>query len=117
VSTATARSYAREAMTLLAVGAPKLRGALSPARKARHGFVVIDGALIPSTASPTAEHPAWAANPVPRRWNAVAPRPVPGLPRHPLNLSPARDERPTADSGVAEAYRAIGAESDALTAI
>ena len=47
VGTATAWRYAREAITLLAARAPKLRGALVAAKKAGHAFVVIDGTLIP----------------------------------------------------------------------
>jgi DDE superfamily endonuclease len=47
VGTATAWRYARETITLLAARAPKLRGALAAAKKAGHGFVVIDGTLIP----------------------------------------------------------------------
>ena len=47
VGTATAWRYVRETTTLLAARAPKLRNALTAARKAGHAFVVIDGTLIP----------------------------------------------------------------------
>ena len=47
VGTATAWRYAREAITLLAARAPKLRGALVAAKKAGPAFVVIDGTVIP----------------------------------------------------------------------
>ena len=47
IGTATAWRYVREAVTLLAARAPKLRDALRVARKAGHAFVVIDGTLIP----------------------------------------------------------------------
>jgi hypothetical protein len=47
VGTATAWRYVREAVRLLAAGAPELRCALAAADKARHAFVVIDGTLIP----------------------------------------------------------------------
>jgi DDE superfamily endonuclease/Helix-turn-helix of DDE superfamily endonuclease len=47
VGTATAWRYVRETVRLLAARAPKLRGALAAANKARHAFVVIDGTLIP----------------------------------------------------------------------
>ena len=47
VGTATAWRYAPETITLLAARAPKLRDALTAARKAGHAFAVIDGALNP----------------------------------------------------------------------
>jgi hypothetical protein len=47
IGTATAWRYVREAVTLLAARAPRLRDALRAAMKAGHAFAVIDGTLIP----------------------------------------------------------------------
>lgn len=52
VRTATAWRYVTEAVRLLAARAPKLAPALSAAKQAGHGFVVIDGGWSPSTGSP-----------------------------------------------------------------
>ena len=47
IGTATAWRYVREAVTLLAARAPRLRDALRAVKKAGHAFAVIDGTLIP----------------------------------------------------------------------
>ena len=47
IGTATAWRYVTETVTLLAGRAPKLRQALTGAKKAGHAYVVIDGTLIP----------------------------------------------------------------------
>lgn len=47
IGTATAWRYVREAVTLLAARAPRLRDALRAAMKAGHASAVIDGTLIP----------------------------------------------------------------------
>ena len=47
IGTATAWRYVREAVTLLAARAPRLRDALRAAMKAGHAVAVIDGTLIP----------------------------------------------------------------------
>ena len=47
IGTATAWRYVREAVTLLAARAPRLRDALRTAKKAGHAFVVTGGTLIP----------------------------------------------------------------------
>ena len=52
VGTATAWRYVSETVALLSARAPKLRRALTDASEAGHAYVVIDGTLIPSTASP-----------------------------------------------------------------
>jgi hypothetical protein len=52
VGTATAWRYVNETVWLLAARAPKLGPALRAAQNAGHAFVVIDGTLIPLTASP-----------------------------------------------------------------
>jgi hypothetical protein len=48
IGTATAWRYVTETTALLAARAPKLRQALTGARKAGHAYVVIDGTLIPT---------------------------------------------------------------------
>jgi hypothetical protein len=47
IGTATAWRYVTETTALLAARAPKLRQALTSAKKAGHAYVVIDGTLIP----------------------------------------------------------------------
>src|SRR6266516_5410517 len=47
IGTATAWRYVTETVALLAARAPKLRQALTGAKKAGHAYVVIDGTLIP----------------------------------------------------------------------
>jgi hypothetical protein len=47
IGTATAWRYVTETVALLASRAPKLRRALTSAKNAGHGYVVIDGTLIP----------------------------------------------------------------------
>ena len=47
IGTATAWRYVTETTALLAARAPKLRQALTGAKKAGHAYVVIDGTLIP----------------------------------------------------------------------
>ena len=47
VGTATAWRYVNEAVELLAARAPKLRQAIRDAKKAGHGYVIVDGTLIP----------------------------------------------------------------------
>ena len=47
VGTATTWRYVRETVSLLAARAPKLRDALTAAKKAGDAFVIIDGTLIP----------------------------------------------------------------------
>jgi hypothetical protein len=47
IGTATAWRYVTETTALLAARAPKLRQAVASAKKAGHGYVVIDGTLIP----------------------------------------------------------------------
>jgi hypothetical protein len=47
IGTATAWQYVTETTALLAARAPKLRQALTRAKKAGHAYVVIDGTLIP----------------------------------------------------------------------
>ena len=48
IGTATAWRYVQETVALLAAGAPKLDAALRSASQHGHGFVVIDGTLIPT---------------------------------------------------------------------
>src|SRR5215467_3964012 len=47
IGTATAWRYVTETTALLAARAPQLRRALTSAKKAGHGYAVIDGTLIP----------------------------------------------------------------------
>jgi hypothetical protein len=47
IGTATAWRYVTETAALLGTRAPKPRAALAKAKDARHGYLVIDGTLIP----------------------------------------------------------------------
>ena len=47
IGTATAWRYVTETVALLAARSPKLRTALSAARKAGHAYIIIDGTLVP----------------------------------------------------------------------